>query len=227
MSRGDYYPITIPDVLRRARADYPDIQYCMAQGKNGGTTPRSSSPASTWHDSKGRSYHTSDCVGFALWCLGMDRWQPGISGRGAFPEYGGWINTNSALTEARTDDRKDPWFTEGPAPTVGGLVVFPSYRRLGFRRPGHVGVVVEVPAEWDSSEKDCWRKLVVAHCHGPALKGPAIDRSHTDAWRNHWNAMGTGTGFLRLTRRAVRWVEARDGVGIFSLSLGGGKGGGG
>lgn len=225
MSRGDYYPIVVPDILKRAKRDYPDVQYSMVEGKNGGTTPRSNEgPSSVWHDKGGRTYHTSDCVGFALWCLGLDRYQPGVSGRGAFPVYGGWINTDSALEEARTDNRKDPWFTEGPAPSPGGLVVFPGYRRLGVRRPGHVGVVVEVPAEWDSSEKSCWERLVVAHCHGPAMRGPAIDRSHIDAWRNHWNAKGTGTGFLRLTRRAVRWVEARDGTGLFAGdTLGGGK----
>lgn len=198
--RGARFDLELAVTLERALGNYPDIQYCMYPGRNGGVYPLAKDCASDWQDKKGRHYRTSDCVGFALWCLGLDRYQPGLNDWPAFPLYGGWINTTSMLLEARNPREGNRWFQESPRPSVGSLVCFPSYRRLGRLRPGHVGVVVGVPSEWDSRARECWRALSVAHCHGPAFHGPAIDRSHSDSWRAHWKPNGTGTGFLTLIK---------------------------
>ncbi len=92
----------------------------------------------------------SDCVGFVLWCLGIDRYQPEL-----FGFYDGWMNTDSIIMDAKYSDtyvqRKKPrlWKLLN-RPEVGSLVIFPSLRNSAGKmtRMGHVGIVVEVPAEW-------------------------------------------------------------------------------
>ncbi len=92
----------------------------------------------------------SDCIGWVLWLLGIDRYQPGLFGL-----YDGWMNTDSIIRDADRhggapyrDGRRPLWrILRKPKP--GCLVIFPSVHKNGKRvRMGHVGVVVEVPAEW-------------------------------------------------------------------------------
>lgn len=87
----------------------------------------------------------SDCIGFVLWCLGQDRYQPG-----KFPYYDGWINTDSCIADATG---KQVLFERIRRPELGALVLFPGIvdRKTGKRkRIGHVGIIVGLPAEWPS-----------------------------------------------------------------------------
>ena len=112
----------------------------------------------------------SDCVGFVLWAWGMDRFQP------SFPLYGGWINTDSAIGEARTSAK---WFRIVDVPQPGDLVTVPSVDldRDGDRdRIGHVGIISEVPALWDGDYAD----LRVIHCS--ASGRPAVKETSGKIW---------------------------------------------
>lgn len=154
--RGDRRQLQPSDVVHRARtalADHRHIQYCLDPGKNGGKDPYRSDCSSSW-ERRGKLVFTSDCVGFAAWCAGFDRFQPG------FPLQGGWINTTAMVKAA---ERGLGWFDEiSPWERAEGcLVVHP--RRLPLHRWGHVGVYVG--------------NNRVIHCHGPALRGPAISES--------------------------------------------------
>lgn len=103
--------------------------------------------------------HASDCIGFVMWCLGIDRYQPKT-----FPLYGGWMNTDSIIADARGGQT---WWTEVPRwqAVAGDLVVYPS-SRLGSK--GHVGIVADVRKAQQSLGKtptsewtDC---LDIVHC---------------------------------------------------------------
>lgn len=101
----------------------------------GGRDPRPSSPFT-----KRNGHAGSDCVGFTSWCLGHDRFQPE-----SFPYYDGWINTDSLMMDARGEQS---WYAEVKRPEPGDVVVFPSVYKDGKRlRMGHIGLVVEVPAD--------------------------------------------------------------------------------
>ncbi len=92
----------------------------------------------------------SDCIGFVLWCLGLDRYQPKV-----FPYYEGWINTDSAIMDAKG---KRSVFELIDRPELGSMVIYPSLWKAGkMIRMGHVAIVVEVPAEWPSKLE--WSKL--------------------------------------------------------------------
>jgi len=154
---------------------WADVQYSMEPGKNGGRRPLGETCASTW-EKNGKTYHTSDCIGFAMWCLGMDRFQ-----QLRFPLYGGWINTDSLVQAA---DSRASWNGTQrlvarilERPEMGAVVVYPSWRRLGVgpRVPGHIGVCVD-------------DKGTVVHCHGPALRGRAISTGRIEAWTKHKGA---------------------------------------
>jgi hypothetical protein len=129
----------------------------------------------------------ADCVGFALWCLGLDRYQPGV-----FNHYDGWMNTDSILDDAEHGVGGDHWeFLERPR--LGCLVIYPSIRKDGrMKRMGHVGVVVGVPAEWrarsicTAHEWAAQMKLArVIDCAGALarkLRGRAIAQRDASIW---------------------------------------------
>jgi hypothetical protein len=101
----------------------------------GGRSPVVSHPFTTRGDRLG-----ADCVGFTSWCLGHDRFQPKT-----FTTYGGWINTDSLMTDARGNRT---WYEPIACPEPGDVVVFPSLRKDSLMtRMGHIGLIVEVPAD--------------------------------------------------------------------------------
>lgn len=113
---------------------------------NGGTDPTAYSPEDP--DTKG-----CDCIGFACWCGGFDRFQPG-----KFPMYDGYINTDSMLEEAMG---KGQWFTASERPTEGSFIVGHTFRNKLMRRViGHIGVVVDC-SEWDTKGLN---GIHVVHC---------------------------------------------------------------
>lgn len=137
----------------RYRLNYP----------NGGDDPTRAIPAA---DNGG--VQVCDCVGFACWCLGIDRYDPGQSVKEdtadatEFHTYGGYVNTDAIIIDA-SGPRQKFEFIDRPHP--GCLVVYGSVDRgKPGGRVGHVGVVVGVPAEWDPSVSDCWRRLEVIDC---------------------------------------------------------------
>lgn len=200
MSRGLVVPLSQAQVLARARylaglpgatletldehvrkdgapSECPTIYYRL-KGFNGGKDPTAPDPATRWSE---RDEHgvvhpriTSDCIGGASWCGGWDRFQPG-----RFPHlYDGWINTDSMRMDARGPMR---CFIRLARPEPGCYVVFAS--GAGGHAVGHIGTVIDVPLEWDESERDCWRRLGVVDV--AARSGRANKLTTGLAWFDH------------------------------------------
>lgn len=148
----------------------------------GGREPNAATPFTSHNGKRG-----ADCIGFALWCLGLDRYQPKV-----FNHYDGWMNTDSILDDAEHGAGGDHWeLLERPRP--GCLVVYRSKYANGKRvLMGHVAVVVEVPAEWrprilcTAREWVEQMKLVrVIDCAGALsrrLRGQAIAERDASIW---------------------------------------------
>lgn len=137
----------------------------------------------------------SDCVGFVMWALGVDRYQPK-----KFRFYDGWMNTDSVIMDATRPylDSTTRCWQQLTRPEPGALVIFPSLYKNGKRtRIGHVGLIVEVPAEWpdnlnewSAKERLNMLKLVkVIDCNASLarrLKGKAIAQTTMAAlWSGH------------------------------------------
>jgi hypothetical protein len=115
----------------------------------------------------------SDCIGFVLWCLGHDRYQPET-----FELYDGWINTDSLMMDAKG---ARSWYAPVAIPEPGDVVVFPSIYKDGKRiRMGHIGLVVEVPADMPenvyglpAAERRAWlAKVIVIDCAAASARKP-------------------------------------------------------
>jgi cell wall-associated NlpC family hydrolase len=150
------------------------VQYCLESGRNGGDDPTRSTCASTWKHPKLGTVYTSDCVGFAMWCLGADRYQPKL-----FVPYGGWINTDAMLEDVRLTEISD-MFELAAVPQPGDLVVYGGKKTVLGRKPGHVGVYIG--------------NGQVVHCHGPTLKGRAVSKDPVTKW------LDKGGRFVRFRR---------------------------
>lgn len=183
MARGAILDLTVAQTVQRAvtalsPGAWDKVQYCLDSGRNGGDDPARTTCASTWKHHKLGTVYTSDCVGFALWCLGVDRFQPH-----RFVPYGGWINTNSLLEDAREPNQRD-LFKQVAIPQPGDLLVYGDGKRLPplfKRKPGHVGVYIG--------------NGLAVHCHGPTLKGRAVSKDPVTKW------LDKGGRFLRLIHR--------------------------
>ncbi len=142
---GRYYPTSVESAITKARlvAASSPTRYVLGAG---GRSPSAPTPFTIRNGRLG-----SDCIGFTLWCLGLDRYCPKV-----FPYYEGWINTDSAIMDARG---KKAMFEEIDRPELGSMVIFPSIRNKDGKmtRMGHVAIVVEVPAEWPSKTE--WASL--------------------------------------------------------------------
>ena len=149
----------------------------------GGRNPKAETPFTVRDGVLG-----SDCIGFTLWCLGIDRYQPKT-----FPYYDGWINTDSAIADAKG---KKTYFEVVTRPQPGDQIVYPSIRKDGkMTRMGHVGLVVEVPSEWHpdfsfslppKERKEWLKKVRVIDCNassGRKLKKQAVaECAASDIW---------------------------------------------
>lgn len=149
---------------------------------NGGTDPEKAVP----YD---QTTGGCDCIGFAAFCAGFDRYQPG--GKSAarltpFPYYGGYINTDSMVEEATA---KGKWFTVLEKPEPGCFIVAASYfSKLRLRRViGHIGVVVD-SSEWETKGL---AGLQVVHCSPSNVKRPgnkngsAVWKTDGNVWKNY------------------------------------------
>jgi hypothetical protein len=133
----------------------PDIYYRL-KDFNGGKDPRAPHPATVWYekDVNGVNHErrTCDCIGGAAWIGGWDRYQPNRFSH----LYGGWINTDSMLMDARGSKK---CFVELPAPVPGCYVVCAS--GSPGHKVGHIGTVIDVPINWDASSRQSWESLKV------------------------------------------------------------------
>lgn len=180
-------------VIGDPRCDY------MLNDHNGGFNPTMEHPWSTWYETDrfGITHirYTCDCVGFVVWCLGIDRCQPATLFPHLVDEHRfvyfqpplgsldqsvrdnpAWVNCDSMIDDA---DHAMTLFmdaTECPGgPKAGDLIVVPSRRVLGFRRHGHVGLLMG-----DNR---------VAHCspRNERRHGRAIYETEGDEWSSIWN----------------------------------------
>jgi hypothetical protein len=119
-------------------------------GRLGGDDPEASNCAD-WSF----SYRTltADCVGFALYCAGISRRQPGFKGLN-----GEWLNTDSIIADAERGMFFFRPVLSGEAAKPGDLLVSKSTFVLGRRvKDGHVGVIIRpAPAPgFDDLVVDC------------------------------------------------------------------------
>ena len=138
----------------RARSQVGTGRYRLGKG---GRRPLAPSPL----DAAG----LCDCSGFASWCLGLDRYQPGRI-------EGDWISTTSIYRDATGPHQlfvADALADARP----GDLVVYPSTYLRGVRTGiGHVGVIVGVSGGWSG--------LDIVDC--AARKGAAIGHRTGELW---------------------------------------------
>ncbi len=186
MTRGRVLGLSLAQVNARARylcgADCA-VGYYLLKDHNGGKDPTARDPFDRW--SKPGSIFvnvTADCIGGAAWCGGFDRYQPVRFAH----LYGGWINTDSMLMDTRGPAR---CFVDLARPEPGCFVVCKS--GSPGHHIGHIGVVVEVPAEWDRAERDCWKRLGV------------VDVASTGSG-NRANMRRTGVGWFRTDAAFVK-----------------------
>lgn len=142
-----------------------------------------------------------DGPGFIAWCLGYDRYQPGFAGGWD------WVGPDSMIVDAESTRA---WFDTVAAPEAGALIAYPSIdleRDGRTDRPGHVGLIVDVPAAWSRLET-VWSALRVIHCAQSLQRrvGHAIDETHGVAWSQRASFRGHShprwrTRFLRYVRR--------------------------
>lgn len=169
-------PVTAHEAVERAKRTALGLaKYILGAG---GRNPEADNPFTSKNGALG-----SDCIGFVLWCLGLDRLQPD------YPFYGGWINTDSMLMDV---DEHQTRFKEIDRPVPGCCVVYPSIWKDGkMVRMGHIGLVVDVPAEWpawklSAAERKVWmKKVTVIDCAAAAsrkLLSKAVGKRTAEIW---------------------------------------------
>ncbi len=171
--------ITLPhlnwgDIHERASAMVGKNIHYHLQYPNGGTDPEASEPCD-------RQTRGCDCIGFAAWAAGFDRYQPGGKGIGklsAFPYYDAYINTDSMVLEAT---ERGKWFSVLKEPESGCFIVAKSYwRKLPYpkRVIGHIGVVVDC-SEWATKGL---KGIGVVHCSPSNVKRPG-NKNGSAVWK--------------------------------------------
>lgn len=130
ISRGPVEATSLHDAAPDGDATVRRALSVVGQGRyrlgRGGRKPLASTP----FDAEG----LADCSGYASWCLGLDRYQPGRIG-------GDWISTDSIVRDAT-----GPQAMFRPVSITdwrpGDLLVYPGRRVGGVRVAiGHVGVI--------------------------------------------------------------------------------------
>ncbi len=128
----------------------------------------------------------SDCIGFVLWCLGLDRYQP-IDGHDIeYPFYEGWINTDSMLMDV-SGAQKYFLHIYDEEVQPGDCVVYPSVWKDGkMVRMGHIALVVSVPTRKPTETRAEWFKRIrVIDCAAAAKRkilGRAVAERDATLW---------------------------------------------
>lgn len=180
MSFPKFIPVTAAEAVERAKKIAAGLsKYILGAG---GRNPQAEKPFTSKNGAEG-----SDCIGFVLWCLGLDRLQPD------YPFYEGWINTDSMLMDVDGDQK---YFEGIDFPYPGCAVVYPSIWKDGkMVRMGHIGLVVAVPSTWPTHEewktltqkqRSAWMKQVmIIDCAAAAtrrLTGRAVGKRTAEIW---------------------------------------------
>jgi hypothetical protein len=208
MTRGLVVPLTLAQIATRARylagevqgpeldafvrgpaVECPAIYYRLNGDDdglppyNGGTDPMAPDPADRWSKPGSTFVNiTADCMAGAAWCGGFDRKQPVRFAH----LYGGSINTNSMILDAQ-DQRRCFEPVERPAP---GLFVVCASGSPGHK-VGHIGTIVDVPAEWDAGLRECWEAVGVVDIASRGAGVRANKRTTARGW------FGTGALFVQ------------------------------
>lgn len=125
----------------------------------------------------------SDCAGFAIcWCWRLHRHRPGFN-HGNWASVSDDINVNSAMEDAVHHQE----LFEEVSPTVvrpGDLLCYPTFRLKGVKKPfiGHVGIVLDVAPAYLTGR---YSKLLMAHCHGPNGREPAVTQNMATHFEQH------------------------------------------
>lgn len=194
------YPTSIPvsalEAVERAKriaASYS--KYILGAG---GRNPQAETPFTSKNGALG-----SDCIGFVLWCWGLDRLQSD------YPFYEGWINTDSMLMDVAKDKTR---FEEIFRPYPGCCVVYKSKWSNGkMIRMGHIGLVVAAPENWPHNWKSLPLKERLAWCK----KVTVIDCAAAASRKLVSRAVGTRTAeiwaedgsFVRYKNQAAPSVQ--------------------
>lgn len=126
-------------------------------------------------------YHrVSDCAGFAIcWCWKLRRHRPGFN-KGPWASVEDDINVNSAMEDAV---HHQELFEEVHPSLVrpGDLLCYPTIKLKGFKQPfiGHVSIVLDISPKYVAG---AYSKLLVAHCHGPNGRRPAVTQNMGLHW---------------------------------------------
>lgn len=119
----------------------------------------------------------SDCSGFAIsYCYGIVRHRPGFN-TGPWATVSDDVNPNSAIEDAQ---HKEELFQNVVSTEPGDLLCYPTIHLDGHVFIGHVGIVLEVPLGAKS-----YTDLLVAQCHGPNGRGPAVTIGSGAVWDHH------------------------------------------
>ena len=142
-----------PDVRKAGAPPMCPDGFYLLKDHNGGKDPTAPDPFDRWRK-PGKTFEnrTADCIGGAAWIGGFDRYQPTRFAH----IYSGWINTDSMSQDAKGPAK---CFEAIDSPEPGSFVVCVSGSR--GHAVGHIGTVVEVPAEWDPTVRECWNALGV------------------------------------------------------------------
>lgn len=180
---GEAHGSKLDPFVREPAAVCPVASY-MLREYNGGKDPQAPHPFARWRTDDGLPMLTADCMGGAAWCSGFDRYQP----RRFLHIYAGWINTDSMIQDALGPAK---CFEALGRPSPGALIVCRS--GSPGHRIGHVGVIVDVPAEWLASARECWDAIGVVDV--AARRGRANRRTTGRGW------FGSGAVFVRSLMR--------------------------
>lgn len=196
-------PLTLEERLQRALtwadreaklANEPErTLYRLDAGKNGGRNPFADHPGSLWKDEEGNTHRSLDCVGAVCYWDGIDRYQPET-----FPIYGGWMNTDAILLDARGWHGVKPkdwerrvelaprsWWEVVHRPYPGCNLVYGSVNRGGAGgRIGHIAKVVSLDSSIPMTSRDYWEAMMIVHCSAgnSATLGHAIAKTNALAF---------------------------------------------
>jgi hypothetical protein len=108
---------------------------------NGGSDPEAEHCAGiSTGGAYGKGVPTADCIGFVLWCSGIDRMQPGYQGA-----LGVWLNCVSLIADAEGEQRFCRTLRPGEEVRVGDWLV----------NPKHIGLIVRPDAGGNHLVMDC------------------------------------------------------------------------
>lgn len=142
----------------------------------------------------------SDCAGFAIcWCWKLRRHRPGFN-RGPWATIEDDLNVNSIMEDAVHNQELATEVDPGLV-APGDLLCYPTFKVKGKRFIGHVGIVTDISPRYKSGR---YQDLMVAHCHGPNFRSPAVTLNTGQTWVNHdkvWPKPQHRTHVIRMKER--------------------------